>query len=212
MKLGGGRCGLYAGSMFQFPLDVRFKIMTLAPQIVVTDASGGEVCYIKQKAFKLKESVTVYRDATQSAVLGTISADRVLDFSARYIFQDAEGKPFGAVGRRGMKSLWRSHYDIFDKADSKTVAMTIEEESVLVRMLDGVAASVPVVGVFSGYLFHPSYAVKTADGRLVARLRKKAAFLEGAFQLEQHGELTNEQELEILLSCLMMTLLERQRG
>ncbi len=198
--------------MLRFPLDFRFKILTLAPQITVTDSTGSEVCYIRQKAFKLRESVTVFRDSTQGAILGKIEADRIIDWSARYTFQDPDGQPFGAVGRRGARSLWRSHYDIFENATSQQASMSIQEESVMMRMLDNVLGEIPILGIFTGYFFNPTYAILNAEGVLVARLRKRAAFLDKFFTLEKFADLSAEQELEILLSCLMMTLLERNRG
>lgn len=38
------------------------------------------------------------------------------------------------------------------------------------------------------------------------------AFLEGKFQMEKLSELTPEEEIRVLLSLVMMTLLERARG
>ncbi len=198
--------------MISFPLDFCFKLLTISPQVAVTDPSGAEVCYVKQKAFKLRESVTVFRDSSKTAILGKIEADRIIDWSARYTFSDADGLPFGAVSRRGARSLWRAHYEIFDRVESKEAAMTLQEESVMTRFLDGFLSEIPILGLFTGYFFHPSYAVRTTDGKIVARLRKRSAFLEGRFTLEKLADLPPEQELEILLSCLMMLILERQRG
>lgn len=198
--------------MLRFPLELRFRNFALTRQIVVTDAAGGEVCFVKQKAFRLKESVALYRDSSQQIPLGSIDANKVIDWSARYTFSDAQGRPFGAVGRRGMRSMLRAHYDIFADSTSNTVAMTIQEESVMVRMLDGLVSEIPVVGLFSGYFLHPTYAVRRADGTLVARLHKRAALLEGRFTLTKEGDLSPEEELEVMLSCLMMALLERNRG
>ncbi len=105
-----------------YPLDISFKVVALAPQISVTDASGNLVFYVKQKLFKLKEAVTVFADAQQTQPLYTMNADRVLDFSARYNFADLQGMPLGAVKRHGMKSLWKARYDILD---GDAVVMTI---------------------------------------------------------------------------------------
>ena len=198
--------------MLKFPLELRFRNFALTRQIVVTDASGGEICFVKQKAFRLKESVALFRDSSQQTPLGSIEANKVIDWSARYTFTDANGRAFGAVGRRGMKSLFRAHYDIFTDSASDAVGMTIQEESVMMRLLDSFVSQIPLVGMFSGYFLHPTYAIRRADGTLVARLRKRAAFLEGRFTLEKEGDLTSEEELEVTLSCLMMALLERGRG
>jgi hypothetical protein len=53
----------------QFPLKLTFKILAVAPQITVTDASGQILFYVKQKLFKLKEAITVYSDSSQTREL-----------------------------------------------------------------------------------------------------------------------------------------------
>lgn len=198
--------------MFRFPLQFHFPLLTLAPSISVTDAQGAQVCYVRQKLFRLKEDITVYRDSSKQIAIGTIKADRIIDWSARYTFTDANGQPFGAMGRRGAKSLWRAHYDIFSTVGSNVVSMTIQEENPFTKVFDSLLGQIPILGIFTAFLFHPRYIIKTSDGAEVARITKKAALLEGRFFLEKLGETTNEQELEILLSCLMMLLLERRRG
>ena len=66
----------------KYPLELSFKIISLGPQLSVTDANGGLVFYVKQKLFKLKEEVTVFADVQQARPLYKINADRVLDISA----------------------------------------------------------------------------------------------------------------------------------
>lgn len=85
----------------EYPLSMRFKLMAMSPQIFVEDSAGNTVCYVKQKLFKLKEAVTVFRDASKQHVLCEIKADRIIDFSANYRFFDASGECFGSVRRRG---------------------------------------------------------------------------------------------------------------
>ena len=68
----------------QFPLSLSFKILALAPQVYVRDASGVVQMYVRQKLMKLKEAVTVFADESQTTPLYTINADRVIDWSARY--------------------------------------------------------------------------------------------------------------------------------
>ena len=193
----------------QYPLDLSFKIMALAPQISVTDASGGLVFYVKQKLFKLKEEITVFADAKQTQPLYKINADRVLDFSARYHFTDVNGAELGSVKREGMRSLWRAHYDSFE---GDALVMTIREENPWVKVLDGLFGQIPFIGMFSGYLFHPAFLVSRSDGTVVMRLKKQPAFLESKFTIEKQAELDEGWETRVLLSLLMMILLERARG
>ncbi len=192
-----------------YPIDLSFKLMSLGPQIAATDAGGRLVFFVKQKAFRLKEQVTVFADREQSRSLYTIAADRILDFSARYHFTDAGGAPIGSVKRQGMRSLWRSRYDVLE---GETVVAEIREENPWLKVADGVFEAIPLIGMLSGYLFHPSYAVSRADGMTLLRLTKRPAFFEGRFQIERISELGEAEETRLLLSLLMMLLLERGKG
>lgn len=193
----------------EYPLDLSFKLLSWGPQISVTDAGGNLVFYVKQKALKLKEAVTVFADAEQTQTLYTMSADRVLDFSARYNFADQAGTGLGSVKRQGVKSLWKSHYDIMD---GETVVLAIQEENPWVKILDALFTSIPIVGMFSGYVFHPAYLVSRPEGEVVMRLEKLPAFFEGKFKIEKKADLEAIEETRALLSLLMMLLLERARG
>jgi hypothetical protein len=192
-----------------YPLQISFKILAIAQQLSITDATGNLIAYVKQKAFKLKEAVTVFADTEQTRPLYTINADKVLDWSARYTFRDTSGNVIGSVKRQGMKSLWKARYDIFD---GETPIMTISEENGWIKVFDALFGEIPIVGIFSGYLFHPAYLVSHINGTLLLRLEKQPAFLEGKFIIEKHVDLPPVEETRALLSLIMMILLERRRG
>ena len=184
--------------------------MALANQISVTDAQGNLIFYVKQKMFKLKEAVTVFGDKEQTRPLFKINADRVLDFSARYQISDVNGTALGAVKRQGMKSLWKARYDIFDGAD--TAVLNISEENPWVKVIDALVGEVPVVGMFTGFMFNPSYVLKRPDETIVMRFKKQPSMFESKFRLESLIPLSPEEEQRAVLSILMMVLLERRRG
>ena len=79
-------------------------------------------------------------------------------------------------------------------------------------MLDSLLGEIPILGIFSGYFLHPSYLASRADGSPAMRLTKEPAFWEGKFRIEKLADLTPREELNLLLSFLMMILLERSRG
>jgi len=193
----------------QYPLNLSFKIIAVAPQISITDNNGQLLFYVKQKLFKLKEAITVFADQAQTEPVFHINADRVIDWGARYTFTDRNGMQLGAVKRQGMKSLWRARYDVFDQEHS---VFMITEENPVAKVLDTLLGEVPIVGMVSGYLFHPSYQVARPDGTAVLRLKKQPAFLEGKFTIEQLAPLNGQEEQQALLSLLMLVLLERGRG
>jgi uncharacterized protein YxjI len=193
----------------QYPLHLSFKILSFASQMSVRDANDHLVFYVKQKLFKLKEAITVFADEAQTQPLYTMNADRILDISARYNFADMAGNHLGAVKRQGMRSLWKAHYDILDH---DTPIMTINEEKGWVKVVDALVGEVPILGMFTGYMFHPAYLVTRLDGTVVMRLEKKPAFLEGKFDIESKMPLEPREEQMVLLSLLMMVILERGRG
>ncbi|MBK8431770.1 MAG: hypothetical protein IPL28_11000 [Chloroflexi bacterium] len=193
----------------QFPLTLSFKKIALSPQITVTDAQGQLLFYVKQKLFKLKEAVTVFADVEQTQPLYTISADRVIDFSARYQFNDTAGNPLGSIKRQGMKSIWKSHYEVYD---GEQLVAHIQEENAWIKVLDGLFNEIPIVGLFTGYLFNPTYLITRPDGTLIVRLKKQPAFFESQFTIEEAEDINETAELRTVLAIIMMTLLERTRG
>ena len=192
-----------------YPLQLSFEILSIARKLSVTDSTGNLVFYVKQKVFKLKESVTIFADVNQTMPLYTLNADRVIDFSASYHFADNKGTPVGTVRRKGMRSLWKARYEILNGGGP---VMTIQEANPWTKVLDGLLGELPVIGMFSGYLFHPEYVVAREDGTAVMRLKKEPAFFQGKFSIEKLAALNEQEETRILLSLIMMVLLERQRG
>ncbi len=192
-----------------YPLSLRFKLFALASQIFVDDATGNPVCYVKQKMFKLKEAVTVFTNSEKQNVLCEIKADRIIDFSACYRFTDSSGEEFGAVRRKGMRSIWKAHYEVLDGDQH---VLTIREENGWVKVVDALFGEIPILGIFSGYFFNPTYLASTLDDQPVMRLSKKPAMLEGKFEVTKLGELDEVDELRTVMAMMMMTLLERRKG
>jgi len=194
----------------QFPLSLSFKILALAPQVYVRDASGTLQMYVKQKLLKLKESVTVFADEQQSQPIYTINADRVIDWSAKYtIAESGTGAVLGAIKRKGMKSIWKASYEI--ERDGATV-MNVTEANPWVKVADHFLGEIPGLGLFAGYFLHPAYLISRADGTKIMKLTKQPAFMEGRFKLEMLSQVSEEDERLAVLSLLMMMLLERTRG
>lgn len=193
-----------------YPIDLTFKILALANQIYIRDANGNLLGYVKQKLLKLKEDIGVFADESKTELLFNIKADRVIDFSACYNFTNANGKFLGSIKRKGMRSIWKANYQISDSSNQQV--MEIHEENGWVKVIDAVIGELPILGMFTGYLFNPSYIVTRADNSAVLRLKKEPAFWESKFKLLPEGRIEADEEVLLLLSVLTMTLLERSRG
>lgn len=195
--------------MLSYPLDLRFKIVTLGTRIRVTDATGRQVAYVRKKKFKLKEEVRVYEDEDQNRLLFRMKADRMIDFSARYAVSGPDGHPIGAVGRQGMKSLWSSAYVLDDGYGEQTGS--IREENAWVKVLDGMMESVPFADALGGLFFNPAYLAELR-GQDVLRVQKQRSILESSFHIEKLADFSDDEEDLLLAGIIMMVLLERDRG
>jgi hypothetical protein len=82
----------------------------------------------------------------------------------------------------------------------------------MAKVMDSLLGEVPILGLLTGYFFHPVYSLKDNTGRELLRLTKRRAFLEGKFTIEKMAECDEVDELRALMAFLMMSLLERARG
>ena len=196
----------------KYPLNLQSKIIAIAPQIYVTDSDGTGVLYVKQKLLKLREHVEVFTNNTKEKKLCDIRTDQIIDWSASYNFTDNQGNPFGGIRRKGLKSLWRARYEIYSDDSDGATEFNVSEESVLVRLIDGIFGGLPIIGFLTGYVANPTYIVTDSSGKAVMRLRKKPALWEGKFSIESLSELSAAQQTRILVGLLMMVLLEKNRG
>lgn len=193
-----------------FPLDFNFKISTFANDFTVRDANQQVISYVKQKMFKLIDEISVFADESKSQLKYTIKANKWIDFSATYVFNDFQGQELGRVARKGWASIWKAHYLIYD--DRQAQDLVIQEENPWIKVFDALLCEIPILGLFSGYFFNPSYKVTRTDGTMVVRLKKEKSFFGRKFTVSKLAEFQNREEERIYLSLMMMILLERRRG
>jgi uncharacterized protein YxjI len=200
--------------MLTYPIKMTFKLLALAPQIYVTDAQGNSVFYVRQKLLALKENVKVFRDDSQSQLLFTIQADRIIDWSAKYHITDSNGQEITALQRHGGKSMWRARYDL---VTGGTPEYEVSEKSVFTRFMDGMFGEIPILGMFTGYVFNPTYLITHTSGpkagQLAMQVVKKPSLMARNFWIELHDqELPPMDQAKLILGMLMVALLERHRG
>jgi len=195
---------------FQFPIDFTFNIGTLSNDFTAVDARQKTVAYVKQKLFKFKEDVSVFEDESKTKVLYKIKADKWIDFSACYSFSDPEGKEIGKVGRKGWASLWKAHYEIFDK--NQQLKYTIREENAWVKVLDGLVGQIPIINLFTGLFLNPAYLVLNKRDETIVRLSKEKSLVGRRFKVSEVKKLDGLDDDIIILGLMMMVLLERRKG
>lgn len=194
----------------QFPIRFKFKISTLANDFTAYDANGTVIAYVRQKMFKLKEDISIYSDESKAKINYKIRADRWLDFSAAYSFFDENDREFGKVVRKGWRSIWKTNYQLIDQHEQ--VQYTIEEENAWVKVMDGLFGEIPILGMFTGYFFNPTYSLKNKQQDMIVRLKKLPSFFGREFEIDKVGEIDSDDDDRIMLGLMMMILLERRKG
>jgi len=195
---------------FDFPLTFQFKLGTISNDFIAKDRTGRTIAYVRQKMFKLKDAIMVFSDESKTNQLYTIKADRIIDFNASYEFTDANDKVLGSIGRKGMRSLWKAHYEIFDT--NKLQEYHVREQNPWAKVFDVLFSEIPIVGMFTGYVFNPKFEVVSIDGTIVARISKEKSFFGRTFKLDKLSEFKSGDSERLLLALMMMMLLERRRG
>lgn len=174
-------------SMYDYPLNLRFKLLALAPRIIVTDAKDREILFVSQKIFKLKEDIRIYRSQAKEQEIYNIRANKILDFNTRYTFYDsATDETFGSVKAKGWRSIWSATYMVDDTAENQM--MWIKEDNPWVKIADTLFQEIPFVGMLSGYVFNPSYTAYRSPSLddatdPVMTIKKQNAFLRVPSQL-----------------------------
>lgn len=194
----------------QYPIDFVFRIGTLNNDFTANDAQGNTLAYVKQKLFKLKEQVNVFQDVSQQQLKYQIKADKWLDFNTCYTFTNADGKEVGKITRKGWKSLWKASYTILDENGFED--LQIKEANPFAKVFDSLLGEIPLLGIFTGYLFNPKYYATRPDGTLVFICKKQASFFGRKFKLTNEAIVEKGEEERILVGFMMMLLLERRRG
>ena len=194
----------------QYPLFLKFKISTFSSDFNISDKNGNSLAYVRQKLFKLKEDVVVYNNESRTQENFRIRANQWIDFNASYAITDSFGKNLGKIARKGMRSIWKATYNIFDHNENQKYK--VQEENAWVKVFDGIVSDIPIIGMFTGYFLNPSYIVHDNNGKEIYRLRKMPSFFGRKFQLDQLNDIADEEETLVVLSLMMMVLLERAKG
>lgn len=105
----------------------------LGSKFHIYDAQMNLRFFVQQKAFKLKEALTVYSDEGKTTELLKIKARSIMDISATYDVTTPDGQRLGALKRQGLKSIARDEWTILDMQD-QPIGQIIED-SMLMALL-----------------------------------------------------------------------------
>ena len=144
---------------------IRQKVLTITgASFHVIDPNGNTVFFSRLKAFKLKEDIRLFTDQRMREELLRISARKMIDFAATYDVHDSvEDVLLGSLRRRGMKSMIRDEWVIFDEM-SREIARIHEDSTVMALLRRG-------HDVLSA-IFPQKYDVITPEDKTIATYRQ----------------------------------------
>lgn len=118
---------------------------------------------MKQKAFKLKEQITVFTDEGRSHSALAIAARSMMDVRATYDVTDTRtGEKVGACKRQGFASIVRDTWEI--RGPDDTVLATLTEDSLALAL---------VRRFFLKAWLPQTFTVASPDGRAYGHIRQR---------------------------------------
>jgi len=153
----------------RFHLHQKVTLMVNRYQVFAdADGSPGElVAFVEQKRMTLREQVTIFTDATKSAVLARFAARKVLDVSGAYDVLDGDGAPVGVFRKQFKQSLLRSTW-VLEQPGLEPI--TVTERSMFVAIFRRLWGFLPYANEIPFFLrFHFDW---TSAGRPVGSFTK----------------------------------------
>lgn len=135
----------YEGNTF---LARKAIFAVLGQKFHIYDAQMNLRFFVQQKAFKLKEALTVYADESKSQELLKIQARNIIDISATYDISTPQGQRLGALKRQGLKSMMRDEWTILDLND-QPIGQIMEDSMVMAILRRFLSNLIPQTFVLS---------------------------------------------------------------
>jgi len=194
---------------FRYPLNFLFKITTISNDFTAKDASGKTIFYVREKIFKLRDHIKVFRDESKKEVMYDFVSNKIIDFQQTFTMTNAQKQVVGKVRKKTLRSFIKATYHLQD-ADGNHI-YTIKERNAAVRVLDAFFDELPLIGMLSGYVFNPKYVVTDLQGNELMEMSKKPSFWGRKFDIRK---LSNQpfNEEQVVLSLALMVIQQRDRG
>lgn len=116
------------------------QVFALTGKFRIYDPAGSLVMFSEQKMFRLREDIRVFADESKTQEVLMIRARQIMDFSAAYdVIDSATGQKYGALRRKGIRSILRDEWEVLDAGD-QTIGMLFEDSvglALLRRLLAG---------------------------------------------------------------------------
>lgn len=181
---------------------IRQKILKiLGAAFYIIDDNGQEIGFCNQKAFRLREDIRLFTDQTKSEEVLSIKARSVIDFGATYDVYDDNGLLLGSARRKGLKSLLRDEWMLFDPDGQELARLSEDSGSMaLVRRV------LPIVS----YIAPQNFNLMTSGGRLAAKYATQRNLFVYKLRVTAYESAEIDQHLIMALGFLLAAIEGRQ--
>lgn len=171
----------------------------------VFDEHGNPVAYSHQKAFRLREDITLYADESKRDPMLKINTNSVLDFSGTYDVTTPEGLRLGSLRRKGMKSSFvRDEWIVYDGE---------QNEHALIRERGGFAPFARrFVDNASMFLPQTFDVIRRSDGVEIAAFRQHFNPLVYKMGISVKADDATLDELVLLAAASLIAAIEGRQG
>jgi hypothetical protein len=173
----------------------RKKFWTLfSPKFYFYDQQENLIAFVKQKAFKLREDIRVYRDEAMTNELLHIRARTILDWSTAYDVVDSYSRQkVGTLKRKGWKSMVRDEWVVMDA--NEVEIGRIREDSAFLALLRR----------FLTGLIPQDYSI-TVRGREIGSAKQNLNFLLPKMNVDLTGDPARELDRRIALAAVVLLM------
>lgn len=170
----------------------------------VYDGAGRVVAFCRQKAFRLREDIRLYTDESMSTELLTMRTRQIIDFGATYDVALPGGEIIGSLRRKGLRSLLRDSWMIFDPEGRELATLTEDSGAMAIfRRLHELFA----------ILSPQKFEVNSHDGLHIASLRVHMNPFVYRMGVAIHADHPELDELMVLAAaCLIAAIEGRQQS
>jgi uncharacterized protein YxjI len=165
------------------------------------DTANQLAFFVKQKAFKLKEEITVFSDEAQTKPMLRIKARSIMDISATYDVTDADtGAVIGALRRKGLKSILRDEWAILGAGDAE-VGMIQEDSGFLALVRRFLIKIIP-----------QTFKV-TMGGEEVGQIKQRFTFFRLTYDVDFSKDTSEKLDRRIIVaSTVLLLAIEGRQG
>ncbi len=152
------------------------------------DQRGNLVGFCKQKVFKLKEDIRIYKTKNMNQELFRIKQEEILDFSGTFeVIDSRTNQTVGFLKRKGFKSIAKDEWILLDP--QKREIGRVKEDSALKALLRRTILS------FLPYKYKISY-----QGQQVGKFKEKFTLIRDVYNLDMTNDPNFQVDRRLLLA------------